>query len=145
MPQICSQLFRCAGGLGPLNLQLASEGRAVLQGTMPLNLWYLMLSLCGQHHDLDGRDGGWVGERSKKEGIYVYIELVHFMVQQKLTRYCKAIILQQKAIINNFLKTILQYITECPQQVSKCLHVFCFKLVKEKSRTAHHHSYTTGA
>lgn len=53
------------------------------------------------------------------------------MVQQKPTQRCKAIVLQQKAIINNFLKTVLQCITECPQQVSKCLHVFCFKLVKE--------------
>ena len=26
-------------------------------------------------------------------GIYVYIELIHFVIQQKLTHHCKAIIL----------------------------------------------------
>ena len=43
--------------------------------------------------DLD-RWGGGVGGRSKREGIYVNIELIHFTVQQKLTHHCKAIILQ---------------------------------------------------
>ena len=28
--------------------------------------------------------------------MYVYIELIHFVVQQKLTQHCKAIILQLK-------------------------------------------------
>ena len=43
---------------------------------------------------------GWDGEggREAPEGedmaIYVYIELIHFVVQQKLTQYCEAIILQ---------------------------------------------------
>ena len=32
----------------------------------------------------------------KREGIYVYISLIHFIVQQKLTQHCKAIILQLK-------------------------------------------------
>ena len=46
--------------------------------------------LCG---DLDGWDG-----REVQEGgyIYVYIQLIHFLVQQKLTQFCKAIILQLK-------------------------------------------------
>ena len=26
---------------------------------------------------------GWVGRRSKKEGIYVYIKLIHFTVEQE--------------------------------------------------------------
>ena len=30
----------------------------------------------------------------QKEGIYVYVWLVHFAVQYKLTQYCQAIILQ---------------------------------------------------
>ena len=30
--------------------------------------------------DLDDWDEGWVGERSKREGIYVYIQLIHFTV-----------------------------------------------------------------
>ena len=37
-----------------------------------------------------------VGGRLQREGIYVYIELIHFVVQQKLTQHCKAIILQLK-------------------------------------------------
>ena len=38
--------------------------------------------------DLERRDeGGW-------ERLYVYISLIHFLVQQKLTQHCKAIIFQ---------------------------------------------------
>ena len=37
-----------------------------------------------------------VGRRSKREGIYVYTELIHLVVQQKLTQHYKAIILQLK-------------------------------------------------
>ena len=29
-------------------------------------------------------------------GIYVYVQLIHFAVQQKLTQHCKATVLQQK-------------------------------------------------
>ena len=32
--------------------------------------------------DLDGGMGGVVGRRSKREGIYVYILLVHFLVHR---------------------------------------------------------------
>ena len=42
---------------------------------------------------------GWnVGEegRPKREGIYGYICLIHFIVWQKLIQHCKAIILQLK-------------------------------------------------
>ena len=35
--------------------------------------------------DVEGWDwGGWVGERLKKKRIYVYIQLIHFVIQQKL-------------------------------------------------------------
>ena len=37
-----------------------------------------------------------MGGRFKKEGIYVYIELLHIVVQQKLIQHCKAIIFQFK-------------------------------------------------
>ena len=48
--------------------------------------------LCG---DLDGWDGGEMGGRSKREGIYVvYQQLIHFLVLQKLMQHCKAIVLQ---------------------------------------------------
>ena len=36
-----------------------------------------------------------MGRKPKEEGIYVYMCLIHFAVQQKLT-YCKATILQKK-------------------------------------------------
>ena len=47
----------------------------------------------------EGWDGG-VGRRLKRKGIYIYIYiyLTHFIVQQKLTRHCKAIIHQFKKI-----------------------------------------------
>jgi len=35
-----------------------------------------------------------MGRKSKEEGIYVYMELIDFAVQQKLTQHCKATILQ---------------------------------------------------
>ena len=35
----------------------------------------------------------WEGN-PKKEGIYVYVWLMHFAVQQKLMQHCKSIILQ---------------------------------------------------
>ena len=47
-----------------------------------------------------------VGGRSNRDRIYVYIELIHFIVQQKLTQHCKAIILQFKKIVY-FLQLLL--------------------------------------
>ena len=37
-----------------------------------------------------------MGKESKKEWIYVYVQLIHFAVQQKLTQLCKATILELK-------------------------------------------------
>jgi len=37
-----------------------------------------------------------MGRKPKEEEIYVYIWLIHFAVQQKLTQHCKATIIQQK-------------------------------------------------
>ena len=34
-----------------------------------------------------------MGRKSKEEGIYVYVEPIHFLVQHKLTQHCKATIL----------------------------------------------------
>ena len=36
-------------------------------------------------------------------GIYVCIWLIHFVVQQKLTQYCEAIILQYRSIKNIYI------------------------------------------
>ena len=38
--------------------------------------------------------GGPKWEGNSKEGLHVYIQLIHFGVQQKLAKYCKATILQ---------------------------------------------------
>ena len=37
---------------------------------------------------------GVMGEMSEREKIYVYLHLIHFVGQEKLTQECKAIILQ---------------------------------------------------
>ena len=49
-------------------------------------LWGLYSMLCG---DLNRKE-------IQKEGIYVYVKLTHFAVQQKLTQHCKATIFQWK-------------------------------------------------
>ena len=47
-------------------------------------------------NDLEGwdREGGKEAQEGTDMGIYVYIWLIHFVVQQKLTHFCEAIILQ---------------------------------------------------
>ena len=45
--------------------------------------------------DPEGRDGGLAG-RLERVGTYMYLQLVHSVVQQKLTQYYKAIIFQLK-------------------------------------------------
>ena len=46
-----------------------------------------------------GRMGaGGMGGRLKRERKYVYIQLIYFVVQQKLTQHCKAIIQQSRNI-----------------------------------------------
>ena len=47
-------------------------------------------------YDLDrwNREGRREALEGKDMGIYVCIWLIHFVVQQKLTQYCEAIILQ---------------------------------------------------
>ena len=40
--------------------------------------------------------GAGVGGRLKREGMYVYIQLIHFIVQQKPRQHCNAITVQLK-------------------------------------------------
>ena len=47
-------------------------------------------------HDLEGWDGAGVGAGLKREEMYVYMQLIYVVVQQKLTQHCNAIILQIK-------------------------------------------------
>ena len=44
--------------------------------------------------DLEEGDVG--SERLKRQGTYVYLELIQVVVQQKSTQHCKAVILQLK-------------------------------------------------
>ena len=56
------------------------------QGTQPSALW-------------QPRGVGWGGGvkgRLRRDGTYVYLCLIHGVIQQKLTQHCKAIILQLK-------------------------------------------------
>ena len=39
---------------------------------------------------------GEVGRRLEREAMYAYIQLIHAVVQQKLTQHCKATIVQLK-------------------------------------------------
>ena len=57
---------------------------------------------------------GSVGGRLNKEKIYVYIWLIHVVVQQKLTQYGKAIIFQFKKEKCGKKKIPLRlYVTQC--------------------------------
>ena len=48
------------------------------------------------YDDLEGYDGWEVEGRLKRERIYVEIQLICTVVQQKLTQHCKASILHSK-------------------------------------------------
>ena len=45
--------------------------------------------------DLQGWDEG-VGGGSRREGLYVHVQLIHVVLQQKLTRHGNTVILQPK-------------------------------------------------
>ena len=49
-----------------------------------------------RQHQAEGWDLGGVWERLKREGIYVYLWLIHVVVWQKPTQHRKATILQLK-------------------------------------------------
>ena len=48
----------------------------------------------GLHINQEGWDGEEMGRRLKREGIYVYLWLIHVEVWQKTAKFCKAIMLQ---------------------------------------------------
>jgi len=56
-------------------------------------VWLRKHKLC---INLEGWVGRQMGGRFKREGIYVYLWLIHVEVWQKTTKFCKAIILQLK-------------------------------------------------
>ena len=48
----------------------------------------------GLGDDLEGWDRGRVGGGFKTEGLCVYVQLIHFVVRQKLIQQCKASVFQ---------------------------------------------------
>ena len=62
------------------------------QGEVPLKPGELSSVPCVDSDRWDVGDG--VGGRPKRVGIYVHIELIHFVVELKLIQHCKAIIIQ---------------------------------------------------
>ena len=56
---------------------------------------------------LDGDLDGWQGqgvERSKREGIYVCLSVIHVVVQQKLIQHCKATMLLSHSVMSDSLQ-----------------------------------------
>ena len=53
----------------------------------------ISLVLCDHLEGWD-REGRREAQERGDMGIYVYIELIHSVIKQKLTHHCKAIILQ---------------------------------------------------
>ena len=71
---------------------------------LPRVKWIASRSCCGAQASArcsvttQGEMGGVVGGRLKRQGICVYLWLIHVVVQWKLTQHCGAIILQLKII-----------------------------------------------
>lgn len=38
------------------------------------------------------------GKETKREGIFIYVQLIYFVAQQKLALYCNTIIFPQKSL-----------------------------------------------
>ena len=49
---------------------------------------------------------GWEVGEFKREGMYVYLWLIHIIVWQKPTQYCKAIILQLNLSLRKFWEMV---------------------------------------
>ena len=49
---------------------------------------------------------GWEVGEFKRDGMYVYLWLIHIIVWQKPTQYCKAIILQLNSSLSKFWETV---------------------------------------
>ena len=47
--------------------------------------------LC-DHLEESDREGGKETQEGGDMGIYVYVQVIHFVIKQKLTHHCKAVI-----------------------------------------------------
>ena len=75
-----------------------------------------------------------VGGSAEREGIHVYIEMIHFVVQQKLTQHCKAIILQLKK--KNPVRQVVSLWSECGKPFLVGLSGGLNEIVSLKSHSA---------
>ena len=66
------------------------------------------------------REVGREAQEGGDMGIYVYIQLIHFVIQQKLAQHCKAIILNN----NTYVKKKKSVRDTYPSAVNKFLITF---------------------
>ena len=66
--------------------QVSSGNHRLAPGTLLNALWWPCL--------------GQEGTPKNKEGVYTYVQLIPFALQNKLTRHCEATVLQQKSLKN---------------------------------------------
>ena len=67
---------------------------------------------------LEGWDAGGMGGRLKRQGIYVYLWLIHIVEWQKPTQHCKAVIFQFKLIIKKEYDGTAWCLYSCPHPAS---------------------------
>ena len=78
-------------------LYLNKTGRKINKmenkGTLLMQKWVEVQKsvLCLEHWRIEET---YVGRKSEKEGIHVYIKLIYFVIQQKLTQHCKSTMVQ---------------------------------------------------
>ena len=65
---------------------------------MDKKMWYIYIkeyySAIKRNEGGRGKVGGREMQEGRDMGTYVYVRLIHFVIKQKLTHHCKAIILQ---------------------------------------------------
>ena len=84
-------------GEGGMNSESSTETYITIcetesEGEVDIKHWELNPVFCDNLE-------GW--NRGKREGLYVYLWLIHVVIQQKPTQHCKAIILQLKINLKN--------------------------------------------
>ena len=65
---------------------------------------------------------GSMGGRLEKEGIYIYLWLIHVVVQQKLTQHYKAIILQFKKNTKTKVFHLSNFFLICMKNINCAIH-----------------------
>ena len=68
----------------------------VLCGCFPLAILCLVVYFVTTQRGGIGRVGGRETQEGRDMGTYVHVQRIHFVIKQKLTHHCKAIILQKR-------------------------------------------------